>query len=68
MQAYREKTRAIIPCKTTGDPDEVTNVVGSRAYAGVLAELRARMLKMRIDTRDPWLAGQTDPYAHLKQG
>jgi len=24
MQAYREKTRAIIPCKTTGDPDEVT--------------------------------------------
>ncbi|MDC7810287.1 sulfatase [Sphingomonas koreensis] len=52
----------------TRDPDEVTNVVGSRAYAGVLAELRARMLKMRIDTRDPWLAGQTDPYAHLKQG
>lgn len=24
MQAYRDKTRAIIPCKTTGDPDEVT--------------------------------------------
>eukprot|EP01136_Pigoraptor_vietnamica_P025555 Opistho-1_new@7036 len=24
LQAYREKTRAIIPCKTTGDPDEVT--------------------------------------------
>jgi hypothetical protein len=24
MLAYRDKTRAIIPCKTTGDPDEVT--------------------------------------------
>lgn len=24
MQAYRDKTRAIIPCKTTDDPDEVT--------------------------------------------
>lgn len=24
MQTYREKTRAVIPCKTTGDPDEVT--------------------------------------------
>ncbi len=24
IQAYRDKTRAIIPCKTTGDPDEVT--------------------------------------------
>ena len=24
IRAYREKTRAIIPCKTTGDPDEVT--------------------------------------------
>ncbi|HEY0623034.1 hypothetical protein [Sphingomonas sp.] len=24
MQAYRDKTRAVIPCKTTGDPDEVT--------------------------------------------
>lgn len=24
IEAYREKTRAIIPCKTTGDPDEVT--------------------------------------------
>ena len=24
IQAYREKTRAIIPCKTTDDPDEVT--------------------------------------------
>lgn len=52
----------------TRDPDEVVNVVGARAYAGVLADLRARMLKMRTATRDPWLAGQTDPYAHLKQG
>lgn len=24
MQAYRDRTRAIIPCKTTDDPDEVT--------------------------------------------
>jgi len=24
MQAYRDKTRAIIPCKTTSDTDEVT--------------------------------------------
>jgi N-sulfoglucosamine sulfohydrolase len=51
----------------TRDPDEVVNVVGNRAYAGVLADLRQRLLKIRTTTRDPWLAGQTDPYAHLKQ-
>lgn len=52
----------------TRDPDEVVNVVDDRAYRKVLNDLRARMLKMRTATRDPWLAGQTDPYAHLKQG
>ena len=51
----------------TRDPDEVVNVIGHPAHAEALADLRQRMLKMRTATRDPWLAGQTDPYAHLKQ-
>lgn len=46
------------------DPDELVNVIGDPAQATVLADLRARLLKMRRETKDPWLAGQTDPYAH----
>ena len=49
----------------TRDPDEIVNVAGDPAYATVLADLRQRLLKMRTATRDPWLAGQTDPYAHM---
>lgn len=49
----------------TRDPDEIINVVADPAYAGVLADMRQRLLTMRSTTRDPWLAGQTDPYSHL---
>lgn len=49
----------------TRDPDEIVNLAGDPAYATVLADLRQRLLKMRSTTRDPWLAGQTDPYAHM---
>lgn len=49
----------------TRDPDEIVNLAGDPAYATVLADLRQRLLEMRSTTRDPWLAGQTDPYAHM---
>lgn len=49
----------------TRDPEEIVNLAGDPAYATVLADLRQRLLKMRTATRDPWLAGQTDPYAHM---
>ena len=49
----------------TRDPDEVVNVIDEPDYASVLADLRQRLLKVRLATRDPWLAGQTDPYAHV---
>ncbi|KQS02355.1 sulfatase [Sphingomonas sp. Leaf357] len=47
------------------DPDELVNVAADPAYAGVLADLRQRLQTMRATTKDPWLAGQTDPYAHI---
>lgn len=50
------------------DPDELVNVIADPAYAGTLTDLRARLLKMRQETKDPWLAGQTDPYAHAGLG
>lgn len=37
------------------DPDEVVNVAGSEAHAGVLAELRKRVAEWRAATKDPWL-------------
>lgn len=49
------------------DPDELVNVVADPAYATVLAELRQRLTRVRAETKDPWLAGQTDPYAHIGQ-
>jgi N-sulfoglucosamine sulfohydrolase len=49
----------------TRDPDEIVNLAGDPAYSPVLADLRQRLLRMRSTTRDPWLAGQTDPYAHM---
>lgn len=45
------------------DPDELVNLVGDPAAAAVLAELRQQLLEFRRDTRDPWLDGQTSPYA-----
>ncbi|WP_423606751.1 sulfatase family protein [Sphingomonas sp. MS122] len=47
------------------DPDEVINLAADPAYAAVRDTLRVRLLAMRKATRDPWLAGQTDPYSHL---
>jgi N-sulfoglucosamine sulfohydrolase len=48
------------------DPDELVNVAADPAYAEVKAHLAERMRAIRAATKDPWLAGQTDPYAHLK--
>ena len=49
----------------TRDPQELVNVADDPVYAGVKAELAGRLRAMRAATRDPWLAGQTDPYAHV---
>lgn len=49
------------------DPDEIANVAADPAYAGVKAALAERLRAMRAATKDPWLAGLTDPYAHLEQ-
>jgi len=52
----------------THDPDELNNVAADPAYAGVKAALAERLRAVRAATKDPWLAGQTDPYAHLAHG
>lgn len=49
----------------TRDPDELRNVAPEPAYAGVKAALAERLRTVRAATKDPWLAGQTDPYSHL---
>lgn len=49
------------------DPDELANVAADPAYAGIKAELAERLRAVRAGTHDPWLAGQTDPYAHMGQ-
>lgn len=51
----------------TRDPDEVTNLAADPAYAGIKAELAERLRSVRAATKDPWLAGQTDPYSHMGQ-
>ncbi len=48
------------------DPDELVNVATDPAYASVKAALAERLRAVRAATRDPWLAGQTDPYAHMR--
>ncbi|ATY31065.1 sulfatase family protein [Sphingomonas psychrotolerans] len=47
------------------DPDELVNLAADPAHAAVRDRLRARLLEMRKATRDPWLAGQADPYGHM---
>lgn len=47
------------------DPDEIFNLAGDRAAEPILADMRGRLHAWRKETRDPWLAGQTDPYAHM---
>jgi len=49
------------------DPEEVTNLAADPAYAGIKAELAERLRSLRAATKDPWLAGQTDPYSHMGQ-
>ena len=51
----------------TRDPDELVNVAADPAYANVKAELAERLRATRAATKDPWLAGQTDPYSHMDQ-
>lgn len=51
----------------TRDPEEVTNLAADPAYAGIKAELAERLRSVRAATKDPWLAGQTDPYSHMGQ-
>ena len=43
------------------DPNEACNLVGDRAYASVLDELRGRLERWMHDTADPLLAGHVDP-------
>lgn len=49
----------------TRDPDEVVNVAADPAYAAIKGQLAERLRATRAATKDPWLAGQTDPYAHV---
>ena len=37
------------------DPDETRNLIAEPALAGVAAEMRAKLLAFRRETRDPWL-------------
>ncbi|MGF7151270.1 N-sulfoglucosamine sulfohydrolase [Sphingomonas zeicaulis] len=48
------------------DPDELVNLAGDPAQKRVLDDLREKLRTVRAATRDPWLAGQTDPYTHLE--
>lgn len=48
------------------DPDELVNLAGDPAQARILDGLRETLRAARAATRDPWLAGQTDPYTHLE--
>ncbi|MEH3108166.1 MAG: sulfatase [Sphingomonas fennica] len=49
----------------TRDPLELDNRATDPALAALKATLAARLLAMRTATKDPWLAGQTDPYSHV---
>ncbi len=49
----------------TRDPDELNNVAADPAYAAVKAQLAERLRSIRAATKDPWLAGQTNPYGHV---
>ena len=49
------------------DPDELVNLADDPAYAAIKAGLAERLRALRAATKDPWLAGQTDPYAHVGQ-
>lgn len=62
--AYRQRPSEEL-YDLTRDPDEVVNLADDPAYATIKADLAARLKATRAATRDPWLEGQTDPYAHI---
>jgi N-sulfoglucosamine sulfohydrolase len=45
------------------DPCEVVNLAGDAAHKAVLEDLRNQLTQWRAATRDPWLPGQTSPFA-----
>lgn len=49
----------------TADPDELNNLADDPALATIKATLAKRLRDMRAATKDPWLAGRTDPYSHV---
>lgn len=49
----------------TLDPDELVNRADDPTYAEIKAQLATRLRESRTASHDPWLAGQTDPYAHV---
>lgn len=44
------------------DPDEVVNLAGDAAHARALDALRQQLAHWRTATRDPWMAGVTNPF------
>ena len=48
----------------TLDPQELVNRSDDPAYSAVRTQLAERLKIMRSETKDPWLAGQTEPYGH----
>nr|WP_051357396.1 sulfatase/phosphatase domain-containing protein [Segniliparus rugosus] len=46
------------------DPLELTNLVDRPERADALADLREQLDTWRKETRDPWMAGVTDPFGH----
>jgi len=49
------------------DSGELVNLAADPTHAAVRDTLRARLHAIRKATRDPWLAGQTDPYSHMER-
>lgn len=62
--AYRHRPAAEL-YDLARDPDELMNRADDPAYAAIRDGLDQRLRAMREATKDPWLAGQTDPYAHV---
>lgn len=67
-QAAYLKRPAVELYDLSRDPEELRNVAEDPAYRGVRDALAERLREMRAATKDPWLAGQTDPYAHVASG
>jgi N-sulfoglucosamine sulfohydrolase len=44
------------------DPDEVVNLAGDAGHAKALDDLRRQLAHWRTATRDPWMAGVTNPF------